>query len=72
MKLVLNGKLVEDAPPEDDVHLADLSVDMGERENLKDREPRLTQEMQEAAENWRAGIEDRWQQEYRPAQQGTA
>jgi arylsulfatase A-like enzyme len=71
MKLVLQGKLVEDAPPEDDVHLADLSVDMGERINLKDRDPQLTQQLKEAAETWRAGIEQRWDREFDHARQGT-
>lgn len=71
MKLVLQGKLVEDAPPEDDIHLADLSVDMGETTNLKDRDPRLTQDLKEAAEGWRADIEARWEREFDPQRQGT-
>ena len=44
-KLVLNGQLVEGAPPEDDVHLANLETDMGETENLKDEHPELTAEI---------------------------
>ena len=71
MKLVLQGKLVEEAPPEDDIHLADLSDDMGERINVKDRDPRLTQELKESAETWRAGIEERWEREFSPQRQGT-
>lgn len=71
MKLVLSGKLVEEAPAEDAIHLADLSVDMGERVNLKDRDPRLTQELKEAAEAWRAEIEERWDREFSPERQGT-
>jgi hypothetical protein len=71
MKLVLQGELVEAAPPEDDIHLADLSLDMGERVNLKDRDRRLTQTLKEAAEAWRADIEERWEHEFCPERQGT-
>jgi arylsulfatase A-like enzyme len=71
MKLVLQGKLVEEAPPEDDIHLADLAADLGERTNLRDRDPRLTQELKETAEAWRAGIEERWEREFSPERQGT-
>ena len=60
-KLVLNGRLVEGAPPEDDVHLADLETDMGETTNLKDEHPELTAELTEAAQTWRQGIEDYWE-----------
>jgi arylsulfatase A-like enzyme len=70
-KLVLKGQLVEGAPPEDDVHLANLDQDVGERHNLQDRYPELTADLAEAAEDWRAGIEARWQQEWLPAIQGT-
>jgi arylsulfatase A-like enzyme len=70
-KLVLKGQRVEGAPPEDDVHLANLDQDMGECYNLKDQYPGLTAELTEAAEAWRAGIEARWQKEWRPAIRGT-
>ena len=70
-KLVLRGRLVEDAPPEDDIHLADLATDMGETTNLKDRDRRYTQELKEAAEAWRAGIEERWERDCSPDRQGT-
>lgn len=60
-KLVLNGRLVEGAPPEDDVHLADLETDMGETKNLKDEYPDITVELTEAAQTWRQGIEDYWE-----------
>ena len=59
-KLVLNGQLVEGAPPEDDVHLADLETDMGETANLKDVHPELTAALTEAAQTWREGIETHW------------
>ncbi len=65
-KLVLGGQLVEGAPPEDDVHLADLAADMGERHNLREQQPVLVQELRTAAEAWRAGIEARWEQEWLP------
>jgi hypothetical protein len=70
-KLVLNGQLVEGAPPEDDVHLTNLSDDVGERHNLKDQYPELTAELTAAAEAWRAGIEARWQDEWLPQVNGT-
>jgi arylsulfatase A-like enzyme len=70
-KLVLKGQLVEGTPPEDDVHLANLDQDLGERHNLQDRYPDLTAELTGAAQAWRAGIEARWQQEWLPAIQGT-
>jgi arylsulfatase A-like enzyme len=67
-KLVLHGQLVEGAPPEDDVHLADLEADPGERQNLKDIHPEVTLELQEAAQAWRAGIEARWEREWQRGQ----
>ena len=70
-KLVLNGQLVEGAPTEDDVHLADLETDMGETDNWKDRHPELTAELTQLAQTWRQGIEDRWQNEWLPTATGT-
>lgn len=63
-KLVLGGQLVEGAPPEDAVHLADLEEDMGERHNLCAAQPGVVAELREAAETWRAGIEARWEREW--------
>jgi arylsulfatase len=63
-KLVLNGQLVEGAPPEDAVHLADLDADAGERRNLRDAEPGIAEELRAAATAWRAGIEARWTDEW--------
>ena len=63
-KLVLNGQLVEGAPPEDDVHLANLDTDMGETQNLKDEHPELTSELTGAAQTWREGIETHWENEW--------
>ena len=65
-KLVLRGQLVEGAPPEDDVHLADMATDMGERVNLAARRPDLTADLTAAAESWRAAIEARWQRDWLP------
>lgn len=65
-KLVLNGQLVEGAPPEDAVHLSDLSADMGERQNLSRDHPDITAEMTAAATAWYDGIEQRWQTEWQP------
>ena len=70
-KLVLNGRLVEGAPPEDDVHLSNLDDDMGEKVNLRDELPELTQELTAAATLWRDGIEQRWQDEFVPKQTAT-
>ena len=65
-KLVLNGQLVEGAPPEDAIHLSNLEDDIGERINLNDRHPVLAEELTRAAERWRAGIEDRWESYWKP------
>jgi arylsulfatase A-like enzyme len=79
-KLVLNGQLVEsdrrgtpieDVPPEDEVFLADLVADPDERDNLRARHPQLTAELAAAAEAWRAGIEQRWEQRWRARTQET-
>lgn len=70
-KLVLNGQLVEGAPAQDDVHLADLETDMGETNNRKDQRPELTAELTQLAQEWRQGIEDRWQNEWLPKANGT-
>jgi arylsulfatase A-like enzyme len=63
-KLVLKGQLVEGAPAADDVHLANLAEDMGERTNLAEELPEKTAELRELAEGWRAGIEARWQTDF--------
>jgi arylsulfatase A-like enzyme len=70
-KLVLRGQLVEGSVPDDDVHLANLDEDMGERRNLAASRPALAAELTAAAERWRAAIESRWQQEWLPAVTGT-
>ncbi len=69
-KLVLKGQLVEGAPPDDDVHLADLDADMGERRNLADQHPDTVAEMTAAAMAWRAGIEKRWKNQWKPYREG--
>mgnify|MGYP001133554185 CR=1 FL=1 len=70
-KLVLNGQLVEGAPPEDEVHLADLEADMAESTNLKDEHPQIVEGLTEAAEAWQAGIEERWTGYWLPRANGT-
>lgn len=70
-KLVLNGVLVEGAPPEDAVHLANLDEDMAERHNRSDEYPDLVAELTAAAQAWRAGIETRWRDEWLPNMEGT-
>ncbi|HEX2036920.1 MAG TPA: sulfatase-like hydrolase/transferase [Chloroflexota bacterium] len=69
-KLVLHGQLVEGAPPEDEVFLANLADDEGERVNRAAQHPALVQELRAAAERWRAGIEARWEREWRPGMTG--
>ncbi len=51
-KLVLDGRLVEGAPVEDEVHLANLDADMSERTNLAAEQPELVAELRAAAEMW--------------------
>ncbi|MFT5377089.1 MAG: arylsulfatase A-like enzyme [Candidatus Latescibacterota bacterium] len=70
-KLVLNGQLVEGAPPEDETHLANLEEDMGEKNNLKDENPELTNELKQSAEEWRTKVEERWERDFSPKEQGT-
>jgi arylsulfatase A-like enzyme len=70
-KLVLNGRLVEPEDPIDEVHLAKLDEDMGERTNLADQNKELTEELKQAAEGWRSDIEERWEQEWQPYYNGT-
>src|SRR6266550_2118982 len=65
-KLVLHGQLVEGAPPEDEVFLADLASDPAERTNLRQSHPEITRELREAATTWRQGIEERWERQWRP------
>jgi arylsulfatase A-like enzyme len=64
-KLVLNGVLVEGAPPEDEVFLTNLADDMGERDNHASRRPEIVEELRGAALHWRDGIERRWEDEWK-------
>ena len=68
-KVILNGRLIEEEGPVDDVWLSNLDEDISERMNLKDEQPELTAELKQAAKAWRAGIEERWKREYAPAYQ---
>jgi arylsulfatase A-like enzyme len=70
-KLVLNGHLVEDVPSEDNVHLFDLENDMAESINLKEKYPQITKELKKIAQDWRNGIENRWENEWLPKANGT-
>lgn len=65
-KLVLNGQLVESVDPADQVFLSDLAADPGETTNLRDQHPELVAQLREAAEQWRRGIEERWDREWGP------
>jgi arylsulfatase A-like enzyme len=70
-KLVLNGQLVEGAPPQDDIHLSDLSNDMAEQYNLKDTYPDIAAELKYYAESWRAQLERDWETQHRHRYTGT-
>jgi arylsulfatase A-like enzyme len=70
-KLVLKGQLVEGAPPEDEVHLANLDEDIGERRNLAGEFRELATELTAVAEAWRVGIEQRWTRDWQPQVKGT-
>jgi arylsulfatase A-like enzyme len=68
-KLVLEGQLVEGTPPRDAVFLGDLEADPGEGRNLRDERPALVDDLRGSAENWRRGIEERWEREWMPKQE---
>ncbi len=68
-KLVLQGQLVESEPPQDPVFLSDLSVDPGETQNLAAAMPELTEELTARALQWRAALEDHWEQNFAAAYQ---
>ncbi len=55
-KLVLNGKLDFIRPGENEIFLADIEADPGERLNLKDAYPELTQQLKALLENWYSNI----------------
>ncbi len=63
-KLVIDGVLVEEAEPSVHVHLADLERDQSESHNLADSMPELTAELETAALEWRAMIEEHWERDY--------
>jgi arylsulfatase A-like enzyme len=55
-KLVLNGRLTETEPPQDEVFLADLSNDPSESVNLADKLPDVTEKLKKTAEEWRENV----------------
>lgn len=65
-KLVLNGRLVEREEPQNEVFLADLTADLGERVNLAHRHPEIVDELRRLAETWRAEIDERWRSHWLP------
>ena len=65
-KLTLNGRPEEGAGPIDDVFLADLVADPGERTNLAATRRDVRDALQAAAQTWRAGLEERWENRWRP------
>jgi arylsulfatase A-like enzyme len=69
-KLVLNGQLVEGAPPEDAVHLANLADDLTEAHNLADQEPELRAELENLAHEWRSTMDQHWDAHWAPRIKG--
>ena len=63
-KLVIDGVLRERNAPQTHIHLADLSTDFSESNNLADDMPDLATELETAALNWRSGIQTRWDSDY--------
>lgn len=64
MKLVLNGMLEENKGQREPVFLSDLSTDRGETHNLAALQPETVRQMSEKALTWRAGIEQRWKDQW--------
>ena len=48
------------------MHLANLSLDMGERTNLREAHRALAAELRAAAEVWRADIDAHWDTVWAP------
>ena len=63
-KLVLKGKLIDAYGPVPDIHLSNLEEDISESNNLADKEPEITEELKNLAENWRSKIEEKWEKDY--------
>ena len=63
-KLVLNGQLVEGNEPENELFLANLAEDMGEKNNLKNDFPQKSKELKEAAQSWRRKIDNKWENKW--------
>ncbi|MDO4355138.1 MAG: sulfatase-like hydrolase/transferase [Clostridia bacterium] len=63
-KLVLHGRLVEGEQQRAEVFLSDLSRDPGERENLAEALPEVTEDMRKRALAWRAKLEENWDREF--------
>ena len=64
-KLVINGQLVEFDEPRAELFLSDVEADPSESINLADEMPELCEQMKNAALTWRAGIEKRWDEEFK-------
>ena len=64
-KLVLGGRLAESEGERAPVWLSDLKNDPGETVNLAEKMPELCEQLTRAALEWRAGIEDTWEKEFK-------
>ena len=63
-KLVLNGQLVEDEPKISNIHLSDLESDPGEKVNLVNSEPKITEELMKILNKWIVNMENDWKKDF--------
>ena len=63
-KLLINPRVAEEEKPVADVFLADLENDPSETTNLVEILPDICEEMKNKALEWRAGIENTWEEEF--------
>ncbi len=63
-KLVIGGRLEENAEAVDELFLSDLEKDPGEKINLAEELPEICRELKEAALTWRQGIEETWENRF--------
>lgn len=59
-KLVLNGQLIEQEGPVEDMFLSNIVEDPGEKLNLAEKYPRIAQELTDKALSWRTEIDQIW------------
>ena len=60
----INGQLVEDEPKISNIHLSDLESDPGEKINLVNSEPKITEELMKILNNWILNMENDWKKDF--------